>query len=59
MNSQAEFQVASGKLFISIFMGLEPFPHGDDKFELVYNMRSSFRPTDLVLLSSTIVRGSC
>ena len=48
------------KLFISIFMpvGLEPFPHRDDKCELVYNMRS-FRPTDLVLLSSTIVRGSC
>ena len=36
-------------------MGLEPFPHGDDnnKCELVYNMRSSFRSTDLVLLSNS------
>ena len=39
-------------------MGLEPFPRprAVDKCILAdYNMRSSFRPTDLVLLSSTIV----
>ena len=43
-------------------VGLEPFPRprAVDKCILAdYNMRSSFRPTDLVLLSSTIVRGSC
>ena len=36
-----------------------PPSRGDDKCVLAdYNMRSSPRPTDLVMLSSTIVRGA-
>ena len=59
-----------GKLFVSIFMGLDPFPRRRVEYVLAwrwqmckcvladYNMRSSPRPTDLVMLSSTIVRGA-